>query len=197
MGEILDRFFVVVTLVIDAVLQPKFFYLAELFVGRRGSVHFYAEQPADLNCGSPHAACDRMNEDTMCATRPGSFRHRGLPVSQIRREVVDRESRSVFVGPVVRNRPQHVGVRRRPFGKGGPLSISHHPATAVFFHPGKLAANDHGRRRSSRVASLRGHHVGEVQASGADPHQSLAGFRIRIWGFFNGESFRSGQAGQD
>ena len=162
--------------------SPSSFTLAELFVRRRGSVHFYAEQPANLNCGSPHAASDRMNEDTMRATRPGSFRHRGLPVSQIRREVVHRESRSLFVGPVVRNRPQHVGVRRRPFGKGGPLRISHHAATAVLFHPGELAANDHGRRRSSRVAPLSGHDVGEVQASGADPHQSLAGFRYRDLG---------------
>ena len=119
----------------------------------------------------------------LCPAR-ASFRHARLPVSQIGREVVHRKAAALFVGPVVGTGQSMLEYAGVPFGKGGPLRISHHPPAGVFFNPGKLAAHDHGRRRRSRVASLGRHDVGEIEASSAHPDQSLAGFQFGIWKFF-------------
>ena len=63
MRDLLDRLLVIDALVVDAVLQSQFFYSRQLLIRRGRSIHFHAQQLADLHrCGS-HTAGHRMNQN--------------------------------------------------------------------------------------------------------------------------------------
>src|SRR5580658_3268985 len=78
--------------------------------------------------------------------------------------------------------PQHVGVCGGSLGEGGPLGVAHDAASGALAisierDAGKLAAGDERRRWGSWVSALRGHEIGEIQASGGDSDNGLSWFR--------------------
>src|ERR1019366_1008189 len=61
--ELFDRFGIIALFVVDAVLQAELAHSGQLVVGRRGSVHFYAENFPDLHGGGADSAGNGMNQD--------------------------------------------------------------------------------------------------------------------------------------
>jgi len=147
------------------------------------------EQEAEML--SAHASGDRVDEHPRCSSArlsPHGLRcHPGLPVAEIGCEIVHGKSRGLFVGPVLRDRPQHIGVGGHVLGKGSPLDVAHDAMIRVHFRAGEFAASDQGRRRGSGVAAFRCHEVSEVQPTGGHLDCYLGRFQDRFGSIPDGE----------
>src|SRR5271169_2207528 len=131
----------------------------------------------------------------MRTSRRWRLRHASLPEAKIGGEVVDGEGGGLLVGPMAGNGPEQVGISGDPLGECSPLDVAHHPASAAFFDSGEFASGDQRRRRRPGIATLSGHDVGEIQASGADADQRLSRLQGRFSGVLQNEGAWTGQAG--
>ena len=123
--------------------------------------------------------------------------HTGLPVGEIGGEVVNGESGGLFVGPMIGDGPEHIGVGSDFLGEGSPLDVAHDAMTGILLRTGEFASGDQRRSRRSGIAALGGHEVGKIQPSGGDADQRLSRLQGGFGGVLDGERVRARQAGDD
>src|ERR1700683_3312979 len=87
-----------------------------------------------------------MNQRAIAPARSWRWRHPRLPVTEICREVIDGKGGSLFIGPALRNGPEHIVVGGGLLREGSPLHVAHHPPTAALFHARQFAPGNERRR---------------------------------------------------
>ena len=109
-----------------------------------------------------------------------------LPVSEVSREIVDWESRAFFRAPAFGHRPQQLRSRGDAFGKRSPLGVAHDALAVAETSSAEFTSRHQRGFRSSGIAALRAHDVGEVDAASLYLNQLLlrGGLRVR-----NGANF--------
>ena len=95
-----------------------------------------------------------------------------LPIGEVSGEKINGKGGALFCGPIFWDRPEEIAMGDGLFGEGCPLRVTHHSASggtiAGQFVAGEFASRGEGRLRSSGVSAMRGHQIGEVQASRFD-----------------------------
>jgi len=81
-------------------------------------------------------------------------------------------------------------------GEGGPLGVAH-DAAAGGIEAGEFASRDEGRFGSAGVASVGGHEIGEVEASGFDFDYDLVGAGVGVGDVLEFEDLGASEAGDD
>jgi len=82
-SQLFDGFLIVALFVVDAVLQPEFAHPRQLFFRRRCSVHFDAENFANLYRGRPNASRNGVDQDAWRGLGLRWFEQTRLPVSEV------------------------------------------------------------------------------------------------------------------
>src|ERR1017187_8127123 len=192
--QIFDRLDIIALLVVDAVLQSELAYSRELVLGRRSSVHFDAENFADLHGGSADSTGDGVNQDAGAGRLLQQTR---LPVGEVGGEEIYWESGGLFRGPIFRNGPGEVAMHHGFFREGGPLRVAHDAASARIFTTCKFAAGGERRLGSAGVPAARGEQIGKVQAARFHFHQKLLGRGMRVGNLLQFENLGPAETSDD